>query len=285
MVRTSPMFNGLDHITLVVHDLSQASRHYSGLFGRPPAFRGEHPALGTEAAIFSFANSALELLAPKPQANEADGLREHLATHGEGILSLTSGLADADQAHQELRARGIRVAPPEEGDAVGEDGARRTFRTLEVSRRVTRGISVFGVEREDLSALRTTAGSDPDCVEALDHVAVRTSDPDAVSDLYGKAFGIRLALDAMVGPLRMLFFRTGGVTLEFVTDPSLGAEDKFYGLAFRVRDIEAAHARLSAHGFEVNAVRAGNKPGTQVFSVKSETHGVPTLIIRDPARD
>lgn len=279
------MFNGLDHVTLVVRDLDQASKHYGDLFGRPPAFRGEHPALGTEAAIFAFANSALELLAPKPSASEADGLREHLAVHGEGILSLTFGVADAGQAHQELRTRGLRVAPPEDGEAVGADGTRRTFRTLEVSRRVTRGISVFGVERADLSVLRSTGGVDSSCVEALDHVAVRTSNPDAVRELYGTGFGIRLALDGMFGALRMLFFRTGGVTLEFVADPSLGEDDKFYGLAFRVRDIEAAHARLSAHGFNLNAVRAGTKPGTQVFSVKSETHGVPTLIIRDPARD
>ena len=225
------------------------------------------------------------MLAPKPDASEADGLREHLAAHGEGILSLTFGVDDATETHQELRARGLRVAPPEEGEATGPDGVRRTFRTFEVSRRLTRGVSVFGVERAELGVLRSHGAVHAGCVEALDHVAIRTSNPDAVNEVYGKGFGIRLALDRVVGSLRMLFFRTGGVTLEFVTDPSLGEEDKFYGLAFRVRDIEAAHARLSGHGFNLNAVRAGTKPGTQVFSVRSETHGVPTLIIRDPARD
>ncbi|MFT3921282.1 MAG: VOC family protein [Myxococcales bacterium] len=279
------MFNGLDHVTLVVRDLDQACTHYTHLFGRPAAWRGEHPALGTEAALFTLANTAIELLAPKSEAPESEGLREQLQVHGEGILSLTFGVDDATRAHQELRARGLRVAPPEEGSARGPDGAERVFRTLEVSRRATRGISVFGVERPDAAPLRRTEAVAGDCVDALDHVATRTSNPDAAIALYQQGFGIRLALDGNFGALRMLFFRTGGVTLEFVSDPSLGEEDKFYGLAFRVRDIEAAHARLSSHGFNLNAVRPGTKPGTHVFSVRSETHGVPTLIIRDPARD
>jgi catechol 2,3-dioxygenase-like lactoylglutathione lyase family enzyme len=279
------MFTGLDHVTLVVRDLDQACTNYGHLLGRMPAWRGQHPALGTEAAIFALSNSAIELLAPKANAAESEGLREHLEAHGEGMLSLTFNVADAARAHQEFRVRGLRVAPPEDGEAESPDGTRRTFRTLEISPRATRGISVFGVERSELGVLRATTPPGPEAVEALDHVSIRTSNPDAVNDLYGKGFGIRLALDRTFGSLRILFFRTGGVTLEFVTDPNLGNEDKFYGLALRVRDIEAAHARLSGHGFNLNPVRAGTKPGTEVFSVRSETHNVPTLIIRDPARD
>jgi len=32
-------------------------------------------------------------------------------------------------------------------------------------------------------------------------------------------------------------------------------------------------------GFEVSEVRVGNKPGTLVCTVRSGTHGVPTLLI------
>ena len=128
-----------------------------------------------------------------------------------------------------------------------------------------------------VGALRSADDVAPSAAEALDHVAIRTANPDAVNELYGKGLGIRLALDGTFGALRMLFFRTGAVTLEFVADPSLGDEDKFYGLAFRVRDIQAAHAELAGLGFNVNDVRAGTKPGTRVFSVKSGTHGVPTF--------
>ena len=37
------MFNGLDHITLVVRDLNHACPHYTGLFGAPPSWRGDTP--------------------------------------------------------------------------------------------------------------------------------------------------------------------------------------------------------------------------------------------------
>jgi catechol 2,3-dioxygenase-like lactoylglutathione lyase family enzyme len=122
-------------------------------------------------------------------------------------------------------------------------------------------------------------------VEALDHVVIRSSAPDAAIAFYERGLGIRLALDRGVGPRRMLFFRIGGVTLEVVHDPALGESDAFYGVAYRVRDLEAAHTRLRSAGFAVTEPRAGNKPGTHVFSVRDGTCGVPTLILRDPARD
>jgi hypothetical protein len=57
---------------------------------------------------------------------------------------------------------------------------------------------------------------------AVDHVVLRTADPDAALALYGSGLGIRLALDQAFDGIRMLFFRTGGVTLECVRDPSVG---------------------------------------------------------------
>ena len=122
-------------------------------------------------------------------------------------------------------------------------------------------------------------------MEALDHVVVRTSDPDAAIALYGQGLGLRLALDRSFGQTRMLFFRVGGVTLEVVQAPELAERDAFYGIALRVRDLDAAHARLAAAGLALNEARDGNKPGTRVFSVKSGTCNVPVLFVRDPARD
>jgi hypothetical protein len=65
----------------------------------------------------------------------------------------------------------------------------------------------------------------------------------------------------------------------------VGAQDALYGLALRVRDLEAAHARLDAAGLLLNEPRTGNRPGTRVFSVKSGSCGVPVLILVDPSRD
>jgi catechol 2,3-dioxygenase-like lactoylglutathione lyase family enzyme len=123
-----------------------------------------------------------------------------------------------------------------------------------------------------------------DTVEALDHVVIRSAAPEQAVALYGGALGIRLALDRQLAGTRMLFFRTAGVTLELIQDPAAGAVDSFYGVAYRVRDLAAAHARLTAAGFALTEPRAGRKAGTQVFSVRSSTSRVPTLFIRDPSR-
>ena len=114
-------------------------------------------------------------------------------------------------------------------------------------------------------------------------------DLDASARLYGEGLGLRLALDRSFEDrgLRMLFFRIGGVTVEVVGSlseiPSGDKPDRFGGLAWTVDDILAAHERLSRQGFDVTEHRPGNKPGTRVFTVRSDTCGVPTLIIgEDP---
>ena len=58
-----------------------------------------------------------------------------------------------------------------------------------------------------------------------------------------------------------------------------GDPDRFGGLAWRVPDLKAARERLVKDGFDVSEHRAGFKPGTQVCTVRSDVHGVPTLLI------
>jgi catechol 2,3-dioxygenase-like lactoylglutathione lyase family enzyme len=279
------VLTGLDHVTVAVRDLDSGVQAYERLLGVAPAWRGAHPALATQSALFALANAAIELVAPEPHALESEGLRALLAAQGEGLLALAFCIDDAQAWSEALRARGLRATAPEAGEAVGRDGETRCYRTVELSPRATRGLSVLGVERPDLGALRARAAPPGAAVEALDHVAIRTADPDAAVALYGRGLGIRLALDRTFGPTRMLFFRVGGVTLELVQAAQLGERDAFYGLALRVRDIDAAHARLTAAGFELNEVRDGNKPGTRVFSVRSGTCNVPALFVKDPARE
>lgn len=279
------MLTGIDHVTVAVRDLGTAANEFECLLGSAPSWRGVHPGLGTEGALFALSNAAIELVAPAAGAEESEGLRARLDTHGEGLIALAFNVADAGAWSQALRARGLRATAPQDGEATSRAGARRHYRSVDLSPRATRGLTLLGVERPDLSDLRASVAPAAACVDALDHVVVRTADPDAAIALYQQALGIRLALDRTFGSTRMLFFRTGGVTLELVHDPAAGATDAFHGLAFRVRDIDAAHARLRAAGVATSALRDGNKPGTRVFSVTSGTRSVPTLFLRDPARD
>lgn len=126
----------------------------------------------------------------------------------------------------------------------------------------------------------------PPGVLAIDHVVIHTRDPERALRLWRDALGIRLALDRSFPArgLRMLFFRSAGVTLELVSplDGSVGAEagdDVLNGIAYRVAGIEAWRARLLDAGLAVSEVRAGNKPGTRVATVRSGTEGVPTLLV------
>ena len=53
--------------------------------------------------------------------------------------------------------------------------------------------------------------------------------------------------------------------------------DRLRGICWRVADIDATQARLTAAGIDVSEVRTGRKPGTRVMTVRSGTCGVPTL--------
>jgi catechol 2,3-dioxygenase-like lactoylglutathione lyase family enzyme len=251
------MLTSFDHVTIAVGDLDAAAETYERLLGSPPIWRGRSPELGTRAALFGFSNALLELVAPD---------------------------AHAAACTAELRARGVRATAPQSGEALSLDGAIRRYQIVALSPRSTRGLAVAIVEREGALFGTETSAADPAAVHALDHVVVRTADPDAAIALYEKALGIRLALDQRFGSVRMLFFRIGGVTLEVVEDRGLETSDALYGLAYRVRDIDGANARLRRAAFDASEVREGRKPGTRVFTVRTKTCNVPTLILSDPSR-
>lgn len=274
-----------DHLTILVRDVDDAAEAYACLLGRAASWRGTHPELGRQTALFGLNNALLELSGPLPTAAEAEGLRAHLAAHGEGLAALAFATQDADACSLELRARGVRATAPEHGEARAADGSKRAYRALELSPRATRALPVLVVERPDAQQLMAAADSAPDRAEALDHVVITTADPESAVALYERGLGIRLALDKELFGTRRLFFRVGGVTLEVVHDRALGAQDRFYGAAYRVRDLEATHARLRNAGLHVSEVRNGRKQGTAVFSLREPLCGVPTLIIRDPSRD
>jgi catechol 2,3-dioxygenase-like lactoylglutathione lyase family enzyme len=284
------MLSGFDHVTVAVRDVEAAAASYAMLLGRAPAWRGRHVGLGTDVALFALDNALIELVGPLAGApvEEAEGLRARLAAQGEGLMTLAFATDDAAACSAALRSRGVRATRPESGTARALDGSERSYQSVELARSATRGVTVLAVQRPDMAALRGSARprehTPPNTLHALDHVVVRTSQPQAALALYGQQLRIRLALDRELGGTRMLFFRIGGVTIEVVQEPALVDHDALWGLAFRARDLPAAHARLSAAGFALGEVRKGRKPDTQVCTVRSGTCGVPTLLLFDPSR-
>jgi hypothetical protein len=81
---------------------------------------------------------------------------------------------------------------------------------------------------------------------------------------------------------RLMFFRCGGAVVEI--GARLGGEvsdgpDRLSGLAWRVAEPDAAHARLEKAGLDVSELRSGRKPGTKVFTVRAGVPGAPTLML------
>ena len=282
------VLTSLDHIVLAVRDLARASETYRALLGRAPSWRGRHPAFGTANTLFRLENTYLELLAPAADGPLASRVEAWLAEHGEGPFALAFGTADADAAAATLEARGLEPSDPSDG--LGRDdqtGAERRWRNLFLPPSATRGVSMIVIEHRSpadaLPAAVSFAGAAA-AVAACDHVVVQSADADASRALYGDGLGLRLALDRRFEDwgVRLLFFRTGRLTVEIaasLTPASPAAPDRFWGISWRVPDLDAAHARLSAAGFDVSEIRTGRRPGTRVTTVRAETHGVATLVI------
>jgi catechol 2,3-dioxygenase-like lactoylglutathione lyase family enzyme len=187
-----------------------------------------------------------------------------------------------------LRARGLESS--DAADGLGRDertGAERRWRSVFLPPSATRSVSMIVIEHRSppdaLPAAVPFAG-DTAAVAACDHVVVQSANADASRALYGDVLGLRLALDRAFEDwgVRLMFFRTGHLTVEIAasltqSDPS--APDRFWGISWRVPDIDAAHARLVAAGFDVSEIRTGRRPGTRVATVRAETHGVATLVI------
>jgi catechol 2,3-dioxygenase-like lactoylglutathione lyase family enzyme len=282
------MISALDHFVIAVRNLEAAQRSYARLLGRAATWRGAHPALGTENALFRLENTYLELLAPA--ADEGRWLARWLAENGEGVFALAFATPDAEAFRVHAETRGL--APSALTPGLGRDsdsGAFRKWRNVLLDRTATHGLQLFAIEHlspPDLLPLSPATHENPSATAtSVDHLVIATPDAERAKALYGDALGIRLGLDKeFPWGARQQFFRLGHFTLEVVSSLKQGAPrggpDRPAGVAYRVADAPAAHARLGEAGFDLTPCKPGRKPGTFVFTVKSETCGVPTLMIQ-----
>jgi catechol 2,3-dioxygenase-like lactoylglutathione lyase family enzyme len=285
----TPLVTSVDHLVIGVRDLAAATESYRRLLGLEPSWRGTHPAYGTANTLFRIDNLYVELLAPVSAGPIADDLRARFDAEGEGLVAIVFGTADAAATSAALAARGLHPTPPQDGTGrEATSGAERSWRNVFLPESDTRGVRIFLIEHRsapDLLPLAQPTGSAASAVSACDHIVVQSTDPDAAIALYGKTLGLRLALDrtAPEWGMRLLFFRVAGVTVE-ITSPlgehvEKSATDRLWGISWRVPDVGATHARLAASGVAASEIRKGRRPGTRVFTVQGETHGVATLVL------
>ena len=261
------MIRALDHIAIAVTDFDAAVDGYRRLLGREPDLE---PRDGAHRAWFRFANMALEVISPTGEGGAGDRVRAQLDAAGDGTWLAAFQVDDVAAAAHLLSRRGLEVEPI---------GALARVRAA--------GLTFVLTPKSD-APLSPPTQSQAAAVTALDHLVVHTPNPDRALGLYGAKFGLDLRLDR-ANPqwgARQLFFSCGAAVFEVgasltapVTSESLGAPDRFGGLAWQVTDPDAAQARIAAAGFDVSEVRTGRKPGTKVFTVRDAPGGVPTLML------
>lgn len=281
------MIEGIDHIAVVVRDLEAAAEGYARLFGRAANWRGEME--GARQVWFQLGNMALDVISPVGPGATGEALRKRLDTAGEGIWALGFRVPDLAAAQKRCDRVGVPAhGPREEVTTHPDTGQTRRWTIAALGGRATHGVTLFLAEQTpDAPAwpVAPVAGETGEAaISGLDHVVVRTPDPDRAAALYGARLGLDMRLDRSNPDwgTRLMFFRCGDLVVEVAHDLKGGVSDgadSFWGLSWRAPDIAAAHDRMAAAGLSVSEIRTGRKPGTKVFTVRDAPGGVPTIVL------
>ena len=275
------MISSLDHLIIAVKDLDEAEKDYTKIFGIPPVWRGDHKELGTINSIFNFENTYFELLASKGVGLGADLVNSALKQDGEGLTGIVLGTDNIKDAHASISSAGYEIGEISDGEGSNSDNVNiRRWQNLFLPPELTRGLFSFVIEHTDGEL--PSSNYQTSSISKLDHVVINTNDADGFISVYQDIFKIRLALDKVIEhwKKRMLFFRLNKTTIEVIeSKDGQPANDKLWGLAWEVKNIEVVYQRLIGEGIDVSPVQKGIKENTLVATIKSHTHNVPTLLI------
>ena len=275
------MIENVDHIIVVVEDLSLAEQNYKKIFGIDPVWRGKHAELGTANVLFNFENTYFELLAANGSGIGADLVNHAISEKGEGLLGLVLGTKNIMQFRGSAIENGYPLSEISTGHGINEQNEKREWLYQFLPNELTRGIFSFVIEHKspDLPLL----ASDKSTVNKLEQVVLKTNDVNGFIKIYRDIFGIRLALDSFIETWkkRILFFRLNKTTIEVIEDKNDKdlPNDSLWGLAWGVQDINQTRERLLSMNIEVSDIRPGVKEDTLVAAISSHTNNVPTLLI------
>ena len=277
------MISTLDHIILAVENLNEAEKNYKKIFGIDPVWRGEHKELGTANVIFNLKNTYLELLSANGDGLGAALVNYYLEKDGEGLIGIVFGTNDLNEAAKSIKDKGFNIGDITEGEGTNSDESeKRKWKNLFLPPELTRGLFSFIIQHTD-GNLPSSKHEMQSAVNKLDHIVINTNDADGFIEIYKNVFGLRLALDKTIEAWnrRMLFFRFNKTTIEVIEEnDDKEPSDKLWGLAWAVEDLQETYDRLIKEGLELTEVKLGIKDKTLVSTIRSHTHGVPTLIIQ-----
>jgi catechol 2,3-dioxygenase-like lactoylglutathione lyase family enzyme len=264
------MITAVSHLAFAADDIEAAAADYEIVLDRKP--QRLQSADGKPLCRFQLANIAFEISA-------AEG-------RGEGLRSIGFEAADIDATVRKLGRRGLAVGDIVEQAFNAAGGSGMTRRLAEISPASTHGVAMSVVE----TLTRANDSPQGSSVSGLDHVVIRSPNPERAVALYGGRLGLDFALDR-TNPdwgSRLLFFMCGGVRVEIGHSLAKGVSDlpdSLWGLAWRVTDVSESQARLQAAGVSTSDAKSGRRPGSQVLTVRSGTRNVPTIMLSAVPKD
>lgn len=250
------MITGFDSITIGVSDPSAAISDYEILLGQDAIHDADH----SGGAEFALANTRLRI-------QQSDQL---------GVCRLTFAVDDLSATSQFLTRLGLL----DPDDSLGQTQSLNPVNTRSLN------LAISGAA---ISGAVVSNNEQVDKITGLDHIVIQTDYPEHTGFLLGCQLGLDLRLDRTNSDWnsRLLFFRCGDAVVEVyhpLESHTRVHEDHFFGITWRTSDIAAAHQRLLTQGVTVSDIRKGRKTGTAVFTIKSHTANVPTLVIGASSR-
>ncbi len=100
------MFQRLDHVGIVVHNIDESLKTYRDLLGFALLERVLIPEQRVEAAFLDAGNSTIELIAP---TDTESGTARFLQNRGEGTHHICYEVADINAALAHVKAQGLRL--------------------------------------------------------------------------------------------------------------------------------------------------------------------------------
>ena len=259
------MITAVSHLAFAADDIEAARADYEIVLDRKA--QRLQTADGKPLYRFALNNVAFEI-------SPADG-------RGEGLKSIAFEAVDIEGTVRKLGRRGLAVG------AIADEtlGATMTRRVAGIAPASTHGVAINVVEtltRPDLGPLGSVSG--------LDHVVIRSPNPERAVALYGGRLGLDFALDRTNADWgsRLLFFVCGGVRVEIGHSLAKGVSDlpdSLWGVAWRVADCTETQAKLQAAGVATSDGKTGRRAGSKVLTVRSHTRNLPTIVLSATPKD
>ncbi|MFT5573721.1 MAG: hypothetical protein ACI9FR_002656 [Cryomorphaceae bacterium] len=260
-----------ERIQICCEDVSESLLDYAKLLDRPPTWSGAYRLLEPNGELVDHGSCAWFLL----ENTQIELISSSSRDIKIGIVGIVMGHGDHDADFSFLAdSTSVKCTYTDKnGDSFSEEQLCLTQRNRE-------GFLVTVLKHA--SSLPMPDGVHD--IKRVDHLVLTSQDADSCIYRFGEAgLGLRLALDKDVPEWggRMLFFRSGKLTLEvIVSAKKFDKTDLFWGIAYHADDINLSAQRFAQNGVEFSEVRKGRKPNTLVSTIKSHALGIPTLLVQ-----